>query len=247
MFAGLSLGNEKPAVVLEWPASGHPVVRFSFGRFQETGYSGQHRNYTVDVTAENLWGKKITDASFSLYLFDKEKARIGHAWINISDVAPGETVKFQIFVESDGSPVSMELAPRSLPPELQPARTISITVNSVPQGAALKVDGVDSGVTPKVIRVTPGKHTLEFSKIGFNTGHYPLEMAPDEAPGGSVTFELGTAAWDTIELRDGTVINGDLESVSATEVSIKVGGVIQQIDRNKVKRISLVTREPLSQ
>jgi hypothetical protein len=48
---------------------------------------------------------------------------------------------------------------------------------------------------------------------------------------------------DTVELRDGTVLNGDLESVSATEVVVRMGGKDQQYDRNLVKKIMLVERE----
>jgi len=46
-----------------------------------------------------------------------------------------------------------------------------------------------------------------------------------------------------VELRDGTVLTGDLESVSATAVLIRVGGNVQQLNRNQVKRILLVERE----
>ena len=78
-------------------------------------------------------------------------------------------------------------------------------MNSVPQGAGVKIDGVDAGTTPKVAQLTVGKHLLEFSKEGFNTGHFPLEISPNDASGGSVSYELGTSAHDTIELRDGCI------------------------------------------
>jgi hypothetical protein len=58
-----------------------------------------------------------------------------------------------------------------------------------------------------------------------------------------VTFELGAAAYDTVELRDGSVLSGDLVSVSGMDVEIRVGGAIQHIDRNKVKRVLLVQRD----
>ena len=245
-FAGLSAGKERPAEVIVWPATGHPVVRFSLSKFKQTGSSGKQHSYVIDVTAENLWGKRISRADFSLYLFDKDKVRIGQGWISISDVAAGQVVKFQIFADASGTPVSMELAPQSLPSELQsylPPRTISVTVNSVPQGATFKVDGTGAGVTPKIIQVAPGKHMLEFSKEGFTTGHFPLEITPDDAPGGSVSYELGTSAHDTIELRDGSVVSGDVESVSTTEVLVRIGGNLQHFSRNQVKRISLVPRD----
>lgn len=242
--------KEAPVQVLVWPPSGDPVVRISLGKFKEVGSSGGRHNYTTETTAGNLWGKPIPRADFSLYLFDKNKVRIGEAWISLSNVGPHETVKFQTDLNASGSPVSLSLVPHLLPPELQsylPAKTISITVNSVPQGALVKVDGVESGTTPKSVQFSPGKHVLEFSKEGFNSGHFPLEVHPDDASGGSVSYELGTSAHDTIEMRDGTVLSGDVESVSATEVIVRVGGSSQHFSRNLVKRVSLVDRETPAQ
>ncbi len=88
---------------------------------------------------------------------------------------------------------------------------------------------------------------LEFSKDGFNKGHFPLEITPDDASGGSVSYELGSSAHDSIELRDGSVLSGDVESVSATEVLMRIGGNVQRFDRNQVKRIGFVPRETSSQ
>jgi hypothetical protein len=122
-----------------------------------------------------------------------------------------------------------------------------MTVNSVPQGANVRLDDTEVGVTPKIIQVLPGKHTLEFTKDGFNTGHFPLEITPEDVSGGSVSYELGVSAHDTVELRDGTVISGDVESVSATEVLVRLGGTVQRFNRNQVKRIGLVPRDSASQ
>jgi len=246
LAVAISTAKDPPPQVMLWPESGQPVLRFSFARFKESGSVGKQHSYTSETTAENLWNKKISDASFSLYLFDKSKIRIGEAWISVSNVAPGEVVKFPVIAESTGVPVSMTIAPRALPTELRsymPAKAISVTVNSVPQGATVKVDGEEAGVTPKVIQVNPGKHMLEFSKQGFVTGHFPLEVSPDDVSGGSVSYELGVSAHDTVELRDGSVLSGDVESVSATDVVVKVGGNLQKFDRNQVKRIVFVPRE----
>jgi hypothetical protein len=144
----------------------------------------------------------------------------------------------------------MALIPRTLPNELQsflPPKTISITVNSVPQGAELKIDGTPAGITPKIVQVTPGKHVLEFSKAGFKSGSFPLETTPDDVSGGSVSYELGTSAHDTVELRDGSVLSGDVESMSATEVVVRIGGTLQHLSRNQVKRIALIQRESPSE
>jgi hypothetical protein len=132
--------------------------------------------------------------------------------------------------------------PKELVP-LAPPRVVSITVNTVPQGAITKLDGTEVGTTPKIIQVGVGKHVLEFSRAGFNPGKFPFEIGPDDASGGSVSFELGTSAHDTIELRDGSVLTGDVISMGGMEIVIKVGGTDQRLNRNQVKRILLVERE----
>ena len=69
----------------------------------------------------------------------------------------------------------------------------------------------------------------------------------DEAPGGSITFELGGLAEDNVELRDGSVLKGDVLSVSMTQVQVRVNGKDQTYDRNQVRKIILVQRESVPQ
>jgi hypothetical protein len=250
VFFTLANAKEPPPQVIDWPASGPTVVRFSFGKFKEISSVGKQHVYTTDVTAENLWSKRISQAEFTLYVYDKAKVRIGESWIAISDVKPTGVVKFQTTITASGTISSIELIPQSLPTELQPAlppKTISITVNSVPQGADVKMDCTPMGTTPKYVQVTPGKHTLVFSKEGFNPGTFPLEITPNDVSGGSVSYELGVSAHDTLELRDGSVLSGDLQSMSATEVFIRIGGAIQSLNRNQVKRIVLIQRDSPSE
>jgi hypothetical protein len=84
---------------------------------------------------------------------------------------------------------------------------------------------------------------LEFSKEGFNSSKFPLEITSHDAAGGSVSYELGIAAHDTIELRDGSVLEGDLISISGADVQVRIGGRTQILERNQVKRILLTERE----
>jgi hypothetical protein len=245
-----SEAKDPPAQVIVWPSSGSPVLRFSLGKPKEIGSGGGTRTYTIDVIAENQWGKRIARADFALYLFDKNKVRIGDGFFSISDVEPGGSVKFKADAQASGIPVSMDISPRTLPSELQsylPLKKISVTVNSVPQGADVKIDGIEAGTTPKIIQVAPGKHILEFAKEGFRTGNYPLEITAEDTSGGSLSYELGTSAHDTVELRDGSVLSGDVESVSPTEVVVRIGGTLQHLNRNQVKRIALVQRDAQSQ
>lgn len=229
--------KDAPFQVVTWPDSGQPIVRFTFSKFKEIGGMGKERTYVSETTAENLSDKAIANVNLSLYVFDKSQVRIGEGYINLSNVATRQTVKFQITLAASGSPASLAVSARA-------PHAISMTVNSVPQGALLRVDGKDVGSTPKMIEVTVGKHLLEFSKDGFNSGRFPLEISPRDVSGGNVSYELGASAHDTFELRDGTVLTGDLVSVMGMEIQVRTGGSLQTLDRNKIKRILLTEREP---
>lgn len=227
-----------PPLVVDWPTTGAPVVRFTFSKFKQLpGMSSLH-GYVMDTMAENLSPKRIPSARFTVYLFDKNKVRVGEDTIGLNNVGPGETVKFETTVIASGIPVSV-----SIQDAAQPPKSISLTVNSTPQGALLKLDGAEMGTTPRMIYVGPGKHTLTFSKEGFAVGNFPLEISRDDVSGGTISYELGAAAFDSIELRDGSVLNGDLVSITGMDVEIRVGGSIQHIDRNKIRRVMLTQRE----
>jgi hypothetical protein len=231
--------KDNPFQIVTWPDSGRPVLRFTFSKFKDIGGMGKEHSYITDTIAENVLDKTIGAANFSLYVFDKDKARIGEGYINLTNIGAGQTVKFQITLSASGNPVSVAVS-TSAP------RTVSITVNSVPQGAVLKVDGKEAGTTPKIVDVAIGKHTLEFSKEGFNAGKFPLEITSRDASGGSVSYELGSAAHDTIELRDGSVLSGDLVSISGMQVQVRIGGNTQTLDRNQIKRSLLTERDPVA-
>lgn len=126
-------------------------------------------------------------------------------------------------------------------------KTIPLRVVSVPPGARLKVDGQEAGTTPVMVRLTVGTHQLDLTKKGYAPGGTPLDVTPDELPGGSITVELGGLSRDTVELRDGSVVLGDVISVSMTQVVVRVDGKEQSYDRNQVKKIMMVEREVMQQ
>jgi hypothetical protein len=232
-----ALAKEAPLAVIDWPATGTPVVRFTFGKFTQLQGMGTMRGFIMDTTAQNLSPKLISTAKFSVYLFDKNKIRVGEDSVVLNNVGPSETVRFQTTVMASGTPVSVSIQDIEQIP-----KSITLTVNSTPQGAMLKLDGTEVGTTPRLITVGAGKHTLTFSKEGFTAGNFPLEISRDDVSGGAVSYELGASAFDSVELRDGSVLNGDLVSISGMDVEIRVGGAIQHIDRNKIKRVILVQR-----
>jgi hypothetical protein len=233
-----AFAKDTPLQVIDWPETGTPVLRFTFSKFKSLPSMGNLHGYVMDTTAENLSTRVIPLARFSIYLLDKNKVRVGEDVISVSNVGPGETVKFETTVSASGQPVSITL--REISPS---AKTVSLTVNSTPQGAILSVDGAQQGTTPRMITVGAGHHTLTFTKEGFTNGAFPLDISRDDVSGGTVNFELGAAAYDSIELRDGSVLSGDLVSISGMDVEVRVGGAIQHIDRNKIKRVMLVQRD----
>ena len=88
-----------------------------------------------------------------------------------------------------------------------------------------------------------GKHVLEFSKEGYATASTPVEIAENAMPG-SVELEMNPLTLDTVVLRDGTVLLGNLVSVTGTGVNINVKGKPTKLERSRVARIVLGERKP---
>jgi PEGA domain-containing protein len=235
-------------IVMLWPDHENPVLKVTFERFNQlASYNGQ-LSLESHVLVENLSGKRIPQASFTVYLTDKDKVRVGNGMLGFNDLEPGQQVKLAFQVFSTGVPTGLSLVARDdasgIPTSL---KTVPLKIISVPPGATLKVDGRDEGITPATVGITIGKHILAFSKDGYASGNTPVEIKPDEAPGGSITFELGGLSRDNLELRDGTVVQGDVLSLSMSAVVVRVEGKDQTYDRNQVQKILLVQRETVHQ
>ncbi len=235
-------------IVMMWPSTGAATLKATFGRFRElSSYSGRH-DYTEDVTVENVSSKNIPFASFTVYLLDKNKVRIADTVLQVKDLGPGQQVKEPLQFHASGIPASVNLVARNdasgIPTSL---KTIPLKIISVPTGARLKIDGQEVGMTPYSANLRVGSHTLDFSKEGYATGNTPLEVVPDELPGGSITFELGGVSKDTVELRDGNILLCDVLSMSMAQITVRVAGQDQTYDRNRVKKIMLVEREIIQQ
>ena len=173
-----------PSVVMLWPNAEKPTLKLTFGKFQQVGaYAGQI-SLMSQVMVENVSGKPIARASFTVYLLDKGKVRIGDGVLNVSDLGVGQQAKIAFQFRSIGVPVSLNLRARNdaegVPTSM---RTVSLKVISIPSGANLKVDDHDEGVTPRTVDFTVGTHTLEFRKEGYATGSTPVEITQDELPG----------------------------------------------------------------
>jgi hypothetical protein len=246
VFTTVLLAKNEPAIVMTWPAD-KPALKLTFEKFRQLGtYAGQS-SFVSDVTVRNLTDRQIPRASFTVYFMDKNKVRIGEGLLQVSDLEAGQAAKIQFQFNSVGIPSSITLSAKKdmlAPPG---AKTIPLRIISVPAGAKLKVDGQEAGITPVMVRLTVGTHQLDLTKEGYAPGTTPLEITSDELPGGSITVELGGLSRDTVELRDGSVVLGDVISLSMTQVVVRVDGKDQTYDRNQVKRLMLVEREVIQQ
>ncbi len=230
---------------IDWPANA-PILHFEITKVDRGNSFGTQSIFNIDVAAKNVSATRITNATFRLYLNDKHKIRIGDGWMSLSNVHPGETVKISVTAQTIGTPAEFSIVAEKLPEELAylaPPKLISTTVYSVPSGAKLSIDGKPVGDTPIAVKLAVGSHVLSFEKEGFAAGTFPMSVAPDQLPGGSVSFELGGSQKDTVELRDGTVVTGDLQYINGTEVVVQVGGNLQKYSRNLVKKVILIERE----
>jgi len=228
--------------VLTWPTSGQDtMLRFAVGKLHQISSVSGQSDYLGEAQAENLSTKAIPSASFYLYLLDKNGNRVGEGYLEVTNLAAGQRAKIPVSVHAFGSFARMELQPQHLPSD-EPMK-IKMSITSVPSGASVKLDSQESGVTPQVLPIAPGKHVLEFSKEGYAIESTPLEIAGNALPG-SVKAELNPLTVDTVVLCDGTVLLGNLVSVTGTGVTINVKGKPVRVERNRVARVVFGQRQP---
>jgi PEGA domain len=233
IFATSATAQSNTAIVISWPTADKPTLKLTFSKFIQQGLVNGQGIYTSDVTVQNLSDAAMPRSVFTVYVSDKSGTRIGSARLQLRDIPPFRTQNATIQFSAAGAPANLALLA---------GKTIPLRVLSVPPGANLKIDGEDAGVTPKFVDFTIGEHTLEFAKEGYATGSTALTVGSDELPGGSVSFELGGITQDTVELRDGTVLLGDVLSMSMISVVISIDGKEQKYERNQIKKIMLVQR-----
>jgi PEGA domain len=241
-FVG-ALAKSSPGLIMYWPTQEKPSLKLTFNTFQQVGGYGKKVTLLSDVIVQNVSGKPIPHASFTVYMLDRDKMRVGNGVLVFDDLAPGESAKVQFQCDTVGTPATLALmAHRDAEGIPNATKVVPLKIISVPAGAKLVVDGQDEGITPALVNLTVGTHKVELSKDGFAAASTPVDIKPDEMPGGSITIELGGLSLDTLELRDGTVVTGDVISLSLTEVVGRVDGKDAKYDRNQVKRIMLVER-----
>ena len=234
LFSAIAVfAKNEPPIVVTWPAE-HPSLKFTFDKLRVQGSYGGQSTYSSSVTVENLTDAPVTRTSFVVSFFDKNEIRIGQTTLLIADLDPRRLARQELQFNTVGVPQRLTIS--------APTKTIPLKILSVPSGADLKVDGQDVGFTPLTVRLTVGLHHLDLFKEGYAVGHSPLDVAADELPGGSITIELGGLSRDSIELRDGTHLLGDVISMSMTEVVVRIDGKDQTYPRNQVKQLILVER-----
>jgi hypothetical protein len=223
--------------ILTWPPdSKDAILRFTIGKMRQVSSNSGQTDLLGEATAENLTAKPIPSASFYLYLLDKSGKRVGEGYLEVTNLPAGQRAKIPVSVHAMGSYATMQLQPQHLPSD-EPLK-VKMNVTSVPPGANVKLDSQPAGVTPQVLPIAPGKHVLEFSKEGYAPASTPVEVAAN-TPLGAVDIELTPLTLDTVVLQDGTMLLGEVVSMTAATVNINVKGKPTKLDRNRVARIVL--------
>jgi hypothetical protein len=90
----------------------------------------------------------------------------------------------------------------------------------------LKVDGEEAGTTPKIVDVAIGTRLNSAKRVSIQ-GSSRLKLLRVMRPAEVSATNWGSPAHDTIELRDGSVLSGDLVSISGMQVQVRIGGNTQ--------------------
>src|SRR5215475_15784371 len=92
-FAKDKKDDKAQPMVLLWPDQSSPTLRLTFGKFtQLAAYNGQ-LSLESPVLIENLSGKRIPEASLTVYMMDKAGVRVGNGTLSMSDLEPGQQVR----------------------------------------------------------------------------------------------------------------------------------------------------------
>src|SRR5215813_6857720 len=111
--ATLLFGKDEPGMVMFWPSQDSPTMKLSFGPFHSMGSYGGKITLLSDVTIQNLSSTAIPQASFSVYLLDKDRVRIGSGFLAANDLQPGQMAKVQFQCDSVGVPATVSLAAKN--------------------------------------------------------------------------------------------------------------------------------------
>jgi hypothetical protein len=75
---GIAMYGKDALPPVSWPTD-KPVLQFTISKVNHVGgYQGQQA-YILDLAVTNLSAKRIPQASFTFYLFDKQQVRVGKA------------------------------------------------------------------------------------------------------------------------------------------------------------------------
>lgn len=233
-------------LVLKWPNDASPILQVTFGQFSLTSTYQKNNFYAVDAEVENVTDKQFPQGGLSLIFYDAENAQIGTAnlWIG-EGLGPHLKLKQQISFSTNGKPTRIAFSMKDVALSANQkvaAHVVSMTFRSIPTGATIEIDGQPFGVAPKVLKVPEGSHTVVMTKAGYDKAEYAFEVRPTDGNGGYVEVELPTSN-DILEMRDGSTVGGDVESITWETVKIIVADKPIEYPRNLVKRITLVQRQ----
>ena len=242
VLTSLLPAKDNSGIVMLWPSQDNATLKLTFGTFRSVAAYEGKLTLVSDVVIENMSSKAMPQASFSVFLLDKDRVRIGNGLLVVNDLGPSESVKVLFQCESVGAPAMLSIAAKNNGGMPTSVKTIPLQVISVPAGASLKVDGKEQGFTPATVSLSVGNHNLELQKDGFALTATPVDVAADDLPNGSVKITLGGLSNDVVTLRDGSSLSGDLMSMDLDTIVFRVDGKDQKIDRNQVNKVFLVER-----
>lgn len=225
--------QSSPSVTVKWPEGDKPMLSLVFAGFVRVAMVNGQSVYTSEVSAQNLSEQSMPRSVFTVNILDANGVKIGKARLQLEAIPPYRTGKAKVQFSAAGTPAKVSLIA---------GKTIPLAIKSLPPGASFSVDGEDAGATPRIYDFTIGSHTIEFHKDGYAPGSTQLDVGADELPGGSITLELGGLSQDTVELRDGTTMTGDLLSMTLEEAVFQSEGKTKTLERNQIKKIFLVER-----
>jgi formylglycine-generating enzyme required for sulfatase activity len=105
-----------------------------------------------------------------------------------------------------------------------------VSINSMPAGATVSVDGEERGITPAVMEIIEGKHTLTIKAAGYNAWNTSLELTANQPlvlPMATLEKADGLLIVNTRPQKANILVDGQFTGQSSLELNLAPGKTYQ--------------------
>jgi hypothetical protein len=107
--SGFAFAQSDAPITVLWPTSDQPLLKLTFGEFQQSGIVNGEGIFVAQVTAQNVSEQAMPRSVFTVFVSDKNGVRIARARLQLPEIPPYRTQNAQVQFSAAGSPAGVTL------------------------------------------------------------------------------------------------------------------------------------------